>query len=65
MIEIFLKPLLHRISYPYPEGCNEPESQLDCIRGDNSNIYWFISNLITLSSIIYVSVSMAAVYICT
>jgi hypothetical protein len=54
---------LHRISFPYPEGCNEPDSQLDCIRGENDDVYRFIRIGMTLFSIIYISVSMAAVYI--
>jgi hypothetical protein len=51
------------ISLPYPRGCDQPESEVECIRGAfNNRIYYLAINLINLLCIIYVSASMFFVY---
>lgn len=55
--------VLHRISMPYPWGCDQPESEEECSRGaSNRRIYYLAIYLLNLLCIIYVSASMLFVY---
>ena len=48
---------------PYPYGCMEPESEVECIRDTYPNMfYWLALQSVILLSIIYVSVLMFVVY---
>ena len=64
MIEIYfvsnsISSFPHRISEPYPLGCNTPESQVECIRGAvNNHLYWIPLHSLYFACIFYIFVSM-------
>ena len=48
---------------PFPWGCDEPESEVECIRGIyNNDFYWLAAQSLLTLAIIYVIVSMFVVY---